>query len=858
MNRAIAIESSQHSTHPELARLRQSVRHLERAERLQRALFAIADVSGSDLDMSEMLRRLHEIVGSLMYAENLYIALYDRTEETVNFIYFVDVADKRGPPLGAPIPLSEIERGMAWYLIHDARPLRGDHATLRHQVSGPLHARGADSMDFLGVPMLDGTEVRGALVVQSYDAADRFSASDQDLLSFVASHVLTALKRKQAHQELERAVQARTAELASANRVLTREVQERQRGERLQGALYHIAELAGGPGSMDDFYRAVHGIVGDLINARNFYIALPSEDGRELTFPYYVDAYETSRPPRLVGNGLTEHVLKSARPLLGTQQEIESLMAQGVLNAQGPTSLFWLGAPLLCDGKALGVVAVQSYSDDIRYTERDMELLVFVSYQIASSLERRRAAESLRVANAELELRVAERTRELREQIAVRERVEARLKHEVRHDALTGLPNRQYLLDRLKRLLARHRRNRSRGFAVLLIDVDRFKLINDSVGHHAGDEVLKEVAARLSQQLREPDIIARLGGDEFALLLEDVADVDEVVRVARRLLHSMEEPTTVGGRRLHVSLSVGVALCDSPRATAEDLLRNADTAMYRAKANGRQRFELFDERLQEDALRVLELENDLRVAIAEQQFEPHFQPIVALPDARVLGYEALMRWHHPGHGLLRPDAFLRVAEDSGCIEAMDWQIYAAACSEMVRLKAFQGFLSLNVAPRHFRQAGFGSRLLEMAQSFGLPPHRICVEITEGTLIEDPERTGKLLRDLRDAGVALALDDFGTGYSSLGYLHRFPLSILKIDRSFVAGLGDGADSASTAVARAVLALAGSLGLAVVAEGIETPAQQTALVEMGCELGQGYLLGRPGPLPSTPVSRQSTDA
>jgi diguanylate cyclase (GGDEF)-like protein len=475
-----------------------------------------------------------------------------------------------------------------------------------------------------------------------------------------------------------------------------------------------------------------------------------------------------------------------------------------------------------------------------------MELLVFVSYQIASSLERRRAGESLRIANAELEHRVAERTRELSEEIAVRERVEARLKHEVRHDALTGLPNRQYLLDRLKRLLARFRRNSSRGFAVLLIDVDRFKLINDSVGHHAGDEVLKEVAARLSQQLREPDIMARLGGDEFALLLEDIADVDEVVRIARRLLRTMEEPTMVGGRRLHVSLSIGVALCDSPRATAEDLLRNADTAMYRAKANGRQRFELFDERLQDDALRVLDLENDLRVAIAEQQFEPHFQPIVALGDDSVLGFEALMRWHHPQRGLLAPDAFLKVAEDSGNVEAMDWQIYAAACAEMARHKAFQGFLSLNVSPRHFRQAGFGLRLLDMAQENGLAPHRLCVEITEGTLIEDPERTGLLLRQLRDAGVALALDDFGTGYSSLGYLHRFPLTMLKIDRSFVAGLDDGAESASAVVARAVVALAGSLGLSVVAEGIETPAQRNALVEMGCELGQGYLLGRPGPL------------
>ncbi len=832
----------------ELVRLRRAVTRLEGAEKLQRALFAIADVAGSDLDMSEMLRRLHQIVGDLMYAENLYIALYDADTDTINFIHFVDVACVPGPSLNTPLPLASIERGLTWYLVREGRPLRGDHATMQRQVSGPLHVRGVDSKDFLGVPMLDGNDARGALVVQSYDQPNRFSASDQALLSFVASHVLTALQRKQAHQELERAVSARTAELAEANRILIGEVSERQRGERLQRALYRIAELASGSGSMNDFFRDVHAIVGDLINARNFYIALPSDDGSELQFPYYVDKHEASRPPRALGNGLTEHVLRTGKPLLGRKEEVEDLMAEGVLQAQGPSSLFWLGAPLLCAGKALGVVAVQSYSPKVRYTERDMELLVFVSYQIANSLERRRASESLRVANAELEHRVAERTQELRKQIAVRERIEARLKHEVMHDALTGLPNRQYLLDRLHRLLARFRREPSRQFAVLFMDVDRFKLINDSVGHHAGDEVLKEVARRLSAQLREPDVIARLGGDEFAVLLEDVPSAEGVARRADRLLQAMDAPMMISGKRLFVSSSIGIALCERTDATAEDLLRNADAAMYRAKAKGRQRFELFDERQHHDALRVLDLQNELRVGIAEQQFEPYFQPIVSLADHTVLGYEALMRWQHPEHGLLTPSSFLKVAEDADSIESMDWQVYEQACAALARYSGFDGFLALNVAPRHFRQPEFGIRLLELISRRGLRPEQICLEITEGSLIEDPERTGRLLRHLRDAGVGLALDDFGTGYSSLGYLHRFPLTTLKVDRSFVAGLDDPSDSASAAVVRTVLALAGSLGLTVVAEGIETQAQRQVLADMGCGLGQGFLLGRPGALPT----------
>ena len=838
-------------TSSELERLRAAVHRAEQAERLQRALFAISELSISDLEMPHMLQQMHAIVGSLMYARNLFMALYDEASDSLDFIYMVDEATPDQPQSGQRIPMADYAQALTWYLVRDGLPRRGSMQALAQQVPGPLRARGAHAQDWLGVPLREGRHVRGALVVQSYDEPNRYGPEEQALLEFVASHVLTAVQRKQSQQALEQAVQVSTAELARANQALVAEVARRQRGERLQAALYRIAERANDMGSMDDFYRAVHDTVGDLINARNCYIALVSEDGQALEFPYYVDEQGGKGISRRMGRGLTEYVLHTRKPLLVSRAEADELIAQGVFQTAGPRANSWLGVPLVCDGRALGVIAVQSYQADVAYSDRDRLLLSFVSHQIASSLVRRRTTDSLQRANAELAQRVAERTGQLQEQIAVRERVEAQLQHQVMHDALTGLPNRSYLLERLTWLQARLQRHEHRRFAVMFVDVDRFKLINESMGHHAGDAVLQEVGRRLLATLGDSDMIARVGGDEFAVLLSNAQTLEAAMRSARRMLQVLDEPMVVEGKQLFASVSIGIMMCDQPAAAPTDLLRNADTAMYRAKVNGRRRFELYDAHLHSDALRVLTIENALWSALKQHQFVPYFQPIVSLKDGQVLGYEALVRWQHPTEGLLGPADFLQVAEDSGSMEAIDWQIFAAASRAIAAQTDFTGYLGLNVAPRHFRNPHFCQQLLDMLKAAGLPPSRLCLEITEGALIDDPERTCDLLNELRSHGMSLALDDFGTGYSSLGYLHRFPLLTLKIDRSFVSPLTSptaNQGSASAAVVRAVVALAGSLGLSVVAEGIETQAQADALRALGCHLGQGFLFARPGPLPA----------
>jgi diguanylate cyclase (GGDEF)-like protein len=826
--------------------LQSTVTRLEQAERLQRALYAIADLAGSDQDMQDMLRSLHGIVADLMYAENFYIALHDASSDSLRFLYFVDQVDQEGPGPDEVIPLARIEHGLSWHLVRGRKPLMGSMQELASQVDSPLLLHGADSFDWLGVPMIRDGEVRGVVVVQSYEQVRRYTRAEMSLLTFVAEHILTALERRQGREELEQHVHERTARLAEANLELRREVEERERSERLQAALYRIAAVAGSEGSSERFYSEVHASVAKLLYARNFYIALVSDDGRMVSFPYAADEHERDWSPRAYARGLTEYVLRTNQPQLVDIELARRLIDAGEIDAgmMGSPTLVWLGVPLPGEDGPIGVMAVQNYETSAGYNEGDVELMTFAASQIANSLLRRRSAELLRRANAELERRVEVRTAELRQQIAVRERIEAQLKHQVMHDALTGLPNRTYLRDRIERALARLRRDPGQGFGLLYVDVDRFKLLNDSLGHLAGDTVLVEFAARLASCVREPDVVARLAGDEFAILLEHVRMPETASRVAQRVMQAMAPPFSVDDRELQVGTSIGIAIVDARYTSADQILHDADLALYRAKDAGRGRFEMFDEDMQHSAMDALDMEQGLRRALARMEFEPWLQPLVRMSDGEVVGYESLLRWRHPERGLLAPGDFLRVAEDSGLIEEIDWQAYRMAMDQARDLVGGTLCLSINVSPRMFRHRGFDERLLALARDAGFDPARLRLEVTEGMLLRDPERVIETLHRLKAAGVDAALDDFGTGYSSLGHIHRFPLKAIKIDRSFISPLSGGGDAPrSTAVINAILALGRALDIEIVAEGIETTAQRDALLQMGCELGQGYLFGHP---------------
>jgi predicted signal transduction protein with EAL and GGDEF domain len=353
--------------------------------------------------------------------------------------------------------------------------------------------------------------------------------------------------------------------------------------------------------------------------------------------------------------------------------------------------------------------------------------------------------------------------------------------------------------------------------------------------------MLVEIGRRIADVLGEEGVVARFGGDEFAILVDPLPGPAESEALAARILEALGKPLWIGGRELFPSASIGIALWQPRYRLGDELLRDADAAMYRAKAEGRDRSALFDEAMRAHAIRLLDLEADLRRAILGDSFVPHFQPIVRLSDGRIVGHEALLRWNHDLHGPLPPGEFVGVGEDSGLIEQVDWLLYERVI-DWLRDHA-EGYVSINVSPRHFRSDDFAERLLRLVDGAGADPRRMRIEITEVALLDDAPRALRMLNVLRGRGILALLDDFGTGFSALSYLHRFPIQALKIDRSFVAGLDGETRAESLALVRAILALAGTLGIDTIGEGIETVMQRDTLTELGCLYGQGFLFGTP---------------
>jgi len=433
--------------------------------------------------------------------------------------------------------------------------------------------------------------------------------------------------------------------------------------------------------------------------------------------------------------------------------------------------------------------------------------------------------------------------------ITERKAAEEALRHDAYHDPLTGLPNRAYLTDLLRRALARSSRNPDHGFAVLFLDCDRFKLINDSLGHAAGDQLLRDVAERLTGAVRPSDVVGRLGGDEFTILLEDVADASDAVRAAERVQSVLAEPFTVAGRELFTSVSVGIAVGRPEYGWPDEVLRDADLAMYQAKARGRARYELFTPELRAGADRRLALENDLRRAVERGELRIYYQPIVSLETGRISSAEALVRWQHPERGLIPPAEFLPIAEETGLIVSIGKWVLESACRQVSAWQATSPerhppmSVSVNVAAAQLVLAGFADTVRETLAATGLTPESLKLEVTEGIISADAAAAVVTLTELARLGVALLIDDFGTGHSSLSYLHRFPISTVKIDQYFV-GRMDTSDECHEIV-RTIVGLAHALDMDVVAEGVETPKQVELLRALGSEYVQGYLLSRPVP-------------
>jgi diguanylate cyclase (GGDEF)-like protein len=440
-----------------------------------------------------------------------------------------------------------------------------------------------------------------------------------------------------------------------------------------------------------------------------------------------------------------------------------------------------------------------------------------------------------------------------------RQRAEDRLIHDASHDPLTGLPNRALFLERLNQSMAHARRKADAQIAVLFIDLDRFKIVNDSLGHLAGDRLITQVAGRLTGALRREDVVtrpdatapgsstlARLGGDEFTILLTDIHDPSDAVRVANRVKDALRQPFAVNGQEVYTSASIGIASSASGYESADAILRDADLAMYRAKALGKARWELFDREMHQAAMTRLALETDLRRALQNEEFVLHYQPIVSLRTGEVAGFEALVRWQKPDGELVPPGGFIETMEDTGLIVFLGAWVLREACRAARMLQeSLPGeqdlSVSVNVSPRQFAQPDLAAQIRTVIEEVGIDPHRLRLEITESAMIGDMDRVAAVLRELKEIGVRVSIDDFGTGYSSLSYLHSLPLDVLKIDRSFVSAMAHHGESLQ--IVRTIMSLAHNLGMDVIAEGPEDAEQVSQLRSIGCEYGQGFYFSKP---------------
>jgi len=420
---------------------------------------------------------------------------------------------------------------------------------------------------------------------------------------------------------------------------------------------------------------------------------------------------------------------------------------------------------------------------------------------------------------------------------------EKEIRHLAYHDVLTGLPNRMLFMDRIDQAISRAQREDSK-FAILFLDIDHFKVINDSMGHAAGDQLLNIVSQRLTQVLRKTDTIARLGGDEFTIIIEALDDFELVATVAKNILTALDKLTEINDKEVHIGGSIGVALYPQDGDNFGTLLKNADTAMYRAKELGRKNFQFYEHEMSLKAMQRLELENQIRNAIKNEEFIVYYQPKVNLNTGQCSGMEALVRWQHPLRGIVSPLEFIPLAEETGLIIQLDEWVMRTACAQF---KKWQGCgypvknLSVNVSARHFKEGSLLKHCKKIIEEMQVSPENLEIELTESALVDNYNNAKEMLNEINEMGIRIALDDFGTGYASMSYLKKFPFDTVKLDYSFVKGLPD--DKESSAIVTAMIKLAEALNLNIVAEGIETDSQRRFLTEKGCTYGQGYLWSKP---------------
>ncbi len=843
------------------AKLERMVRRFSATKKLQNALFQIVDVANSSKSLPVFYESLHKIVSELTSAKNFFIMLLHEENNCVSFPYYEDDEDDQqgdDDPLNNPtkqIPVSKISGSATMKVIEKRNIIH-----LNRQEFMKMNATGKVPEDWIGVPLILEDQLLGALVVQSYDKGFRYKRRDEDLLVYVSQHIATGIRRKQdaeslkeAHQklqhynlELEERVAGRTDELKQINLTLAKEVKVRRESENIQKALFKITDLVSTANNLNGLFVGVHQTISELMYAKNAYIATLSSDKNKLEFPYFIDEHD-ERPGtiKLHLDGVQSEQGLTATTLLSGESQLHNISTSSSRQKIGPSAVSWLGVPLKDRNETFGVLVVQSYDKANVYNKRHLLLLETVAHQISNAILRKKDTDALIRAHENLERRVKERTSVLEETIINRRKIEKRLEHESLHDALTQLPNRRYLQEELDSVLQGKMTGKSNDIALLFLDLDRFKIINDSLGHHVGDLFLIEVARRLKSCMRSDDLVARLGGDEFCILMPNIQKESAAFRLCGRILNELKRPVEVANNSLITSASIGVRLANHSEKSADLIMSDADAAMYQAKHQGKNRFCVFDAEIKRLVTGRMKMERDLRDAIDNNELFLVYQPIVNFRTNQVVGFEALVRWTHPQDGLISPVEFIPVAEETGLIVDIGELVIDMACKTLSKFKENslleKLYLNVNVSSVQILSRTLDDFIRHKLIDFNLDTNKLNVEITESILIDDYKAALSFVRELKSMGIKIYLDDFGTGFSSLSYLHKFPFDAIKLDRSFITALDENENN--EAIVDSIAQLAKNLNLHIVAEGIETQHQLDTIKKMDYEVVQGYFFSKP---------------
>ena len=817
-------------------RLNYLVKELKKIRSVQGGLLQLSELASKVQDLTEFYPELKHAVSSILQADNFYIAL-ENTEQELELVYFVDEKDD------STLPESKgIENGITGYVHRTGRPLLCNKNDYLKLVDQQCFAQlGSEPELWFGVPLKRADRCIGVMAIQSYQQVGVVSEQTIALFENLGLHLMTAINRIKRREFLVQEVKRQTADLQNINCDLQHQVKQRVQAEKLQEVLFQISEMSSSNLKMEAFYKRLHTSLSQLMDVKNCYIALLEDD--MLSFPFFVDKFRKECASRRMANGLTEYTINQKSCQLIDKARAHDLQEKGLvcrdLTTDTQLSTVWLGAPLIIDDQVIGVITVQSYEDEAEYTDKDLQLLNFVSHHIARAIERKLSAQALQTSYDQLEKKIFERTQELRQanlflrlQVDERKKIEQKLYHQANHDALTSLPNRSCFLSKVEQTLARAKRHPEHNFALLFIDLDNFKQINDNYGHQAGDDFLIEVSQRLKTSVRENDAVARLGGDEFVVLLDLLPDSELAEEIAARIIDKIALPYQLKGCEVMSGASIGIAMFKHDYQDVESIMQDADLAMYQAKSLGRGQFVLFEPSMRAN-ITTDDVLHSLQESIEESMIRLCTTPIVSQSSRQLSCQFVQACFTHSD--LMEFDAVKCQSQidQSGLRLQYDYQII----DKLAAVDEDAAVFLVSVTTQHLTHL---KRIKALVDRISVLPmaNTVCLVFDEKELIKLDDSHLNNVKQLKRSGVKVGINRFGEGNMTFGLFAKMSVDMLIFDDKVIKSVA--ANPVESALLTSALELCKQFRIHPVLTGIELEQHINRADELGVDLVSGSLV------------------